>query len=76
VNGQRVLVESACITSVTFSSELNVLQLDFRNGLSYSYFAVPPELYRGLLSALSKGAFVSRVIRGRFPYRRLGQPEI
>jgi hypothetical protein len=73
VNGHRVLVESTCITSATFSSELNVLQLEFRNGLSYEYFGVPAELYRGLLSAPSKGAFVSRFIRGRFPYRRLEQ---
>jgi hypothetical protein len=76
VNGQRVLVTSACITSVTFSGELSVLQLEFRNGLSYAYFGVPAELYRGLLSAPSKGAFVSRFIRGRFPYSRLDQPAV
>jgi hypothetical protein len=73
VNGQRVLVESACITAVTFSSELSVLQLEFRNGISYAYFGVSAELHQRLLSAPSKGAFVSRFIRGRFPYSRLGQ---
>lgn len=74
MSGQRVFVESACITSIAFSNEANVLQLEFRNGLSYEYFGVPVALYRELLSSHSKGAFVSRFIRGRFPFRRLAQP--
>jgi hypothetical protein len=68
---QRVLVESACIASIAFSTEENVLQLEFRNGLAYEYFGVPPSLYSDLLSAQSKGAFVTRFIRGRFAFRRL-----
>jgi KTSC domain len=74
VSSQRVSVESACIASIAFSIEENVLQLEFRNGLAYEYFGVPASLYSDLLSAQSKGAFVTRFIRGRFPFRRLGQP--
>lgn len=71
MNGQRVFVESECITSITFFLEANVLQLEFRNGLAYEYLGVPAALYRDLLSAQSKGAFVSRFIRGHFPYCRI-----
>ena len=74
MNGKRVLVESACITAIAFSVEENVLQLEFRNGLAYAYFGVPPALHRDLLSAQSKGAFVARFIRGQFPFRRLERP--
>ena len=76
MNGHRVFVESASVMSFAFSIEQNVLQLEFRNGLAYEYFGVPVALYRELLSAQSKGTFVSRFIRGRFPYRRLAQPTI
>ena len=74
MNGQRVFVESACITSIAFSAQENVLQLEFHNGLAYEYFGVPTVLYSDLLSAQSKGAFVARFIRGQFPFRRLEQP--
>ena len=76
MSSQRVSVESACIASITFSIEENVLQLEFRNGLAYEYFGVPVALCRELLSAQSKGAFVSRFIRGRFPYRQLARSAI
>ena len=71
MSAHRVSVESACIASIAFSTEENVLQLEFRNGLAYEYFGVPASLYSELLSAQSKGAFVTRFIRGHFPFRRL-----
>lgn len=74
MSSQRVSVESACIASIAYSIENNVLQLEFRNGLAYEYFGVPVALYSDLLSAQSKGAFVTRFIRGHFPFRRLRQP--
>lgn len=73
MSSQRISVESACIASIAFSVEENVLQLEFRNGLAYEYLGVPAALYTDLLSAQSKGAFVTRFIRGHFPFRRLGQ---
>ena len=73
MSSQRVSVESACIASIAFSIEENVLQLEFRNGLAYEYFGVPAALYTDLLSAQSKGAFVTRFIRGCFPFRRLAR---
>ena len=76
MSSQRVSVESACIASIAFSIKENVLQLEFRNGLAYEYFGVPVALYTELLSAQSKGTFVTRFIRGHFPFRRLGQPGV
>ena len=75
MSSQRLSVESACIASVAFSVEENTLQLEFRNGLAYEYFGVPAALYTDLLSTQSKGAFVTRFIRGRFPFRRLGEKD-
>jgi hypothetical protein len=74
MKGQRVFVESACITSVAFDSETRVLQLEFTNGLVYEYLDVSAAVCSDLLSAPSKGAFVTRFIRGRFAFRRGEQP--
>lgn len=73
MKGHRILVESSCIAAIAFSADASVLELEFRNGLAYEYFGVPAALYADLLSAESKGAFVTRFIRGHFPFRRLEQ---
>lgn len=71
MNGHRVLVESSCIAAIAFFADARVLQLEFRNGLAYEYLDVPAALYAQLLAAQSKGAFVTRFIRGHFSFRRL-----
>ncbi len=76
MSAHRVIVASSCIAAMGFSAERNVLVLEFRNGLSYEYFNVPASLYADLLSAESKGAFVTRFIRGRFACRRLERPVV
>ena len=53
------------------STTLAAAQLDFRDGTRYVYSGVGPDLYRGLLSAVSKGSFFNRHIRGHFPYAKL-----
>lgn len=71
MKGRRVSVNSSCVASIAFSVEECTLQLEFRNGLAYEYFGVPATLHADLLSAPSKGAFVTRFIRGHFAFRRL-----
>ena len=71
---RRVVVDSTSLASVMFSPEHNVLEVAFRNGLVYEYFGVPLSLYEQLLAAQSKGAFMHRFIRTRFPYRRIDRP--
>ena len=71
MTAHRVLLDSAALTSVSFSAERNVLEVEFRNGLIYEYLGVSSSLFEQLLVAQSKGAFVARLIRNRFPYRRV-----
>lgn len=75
MNGRRIPVDSSSLASVMFSAELNVLWVNFRNGLSYEYFGVPQHVFDELVASASKGSFLNRFIRNRFPYRRLGGPE-
>jgi hypothetical protein len=64
-------VESSSLASVGFSEEHNVLEVEFNNRRLYEYFGVPRALYEQLLAAQSKGAFMNRFIRHRFPERQV-----
>jgi hypothetical protein len=71
MNGERIFFTSTAITSVLFSCERAVLEVEFRNGLAYEYLGVSTALYEQLLASPSKGAFFVRFIRDRFPHRRV-----
>jgi len=63
------LVESSLLSSIGYSSD-QTLELKFRSGVSYRYFAVPGTLVEGFIAAESKGAYFNRHVRDRFPYQR------
>ena len=63
-------VESSLLTSVAYSTD-TTLELEFRSGAIYRYFAVPPTVFQGLIAAESKGAYFNRNVRNRFRYQRL-----
>ena len=67
---RRTAVQSSLLTAVAYSTN-QTLQLEFRSGAVYRYFAVPPTVFQGLISAESKGAYFNRTIRNHFRYQRL-----
>lgn len=68
---QRTLVESTTVASVGYEPEVSTLEIEFRTGAAYQYFAVPRHIFDGLLGAQSKGAFFNEHIKSRYPFRRL-----
>ena len=62
--------ESSAIATVRYSDEA-ALDVEFRNGLAYRYFAVPRTVVEALLAAESKGAYLNKFIKQRFTWRRL-----
>jgi KTSC domain-containing protein len=64
-------VESTTLATVAYDEALELLQLRFRNGATYQYFAVPVAVHIALLGAESKGSYFNRVIRGGFRYGRI-----
>ena len=68
---RREAVESTSITSIGFHTELRVLEIEFRSGALYRYFAVPPAIFEALQKAESKGRYFSQTIRGKFDFHRL-----
>ena len=67
---RRQSVASSAISSIGYDERSSVLEVEFESGVVYDYFDVPPKVYADLLSSSSKGQFVSRRIRDRFPFVR------
>ena len=67
----RVEVESSSVASVGYDAELSVLEVEFRNGGVYRYFAVPASVHEALMGSESKGAFVSWLVRDAYPFVRV-----
>jgi len=63
------LVESSLLSSIGYSSD-QTLELKFRSGVTYRYFAVPEMVVEEFIAAESKGAYFNRHVRNRFPYQR------
>jgi hypothetical protein len=66
----RTHVSSSAISSVGYDDRSSVLEVEFASGAVYDYLHVPKKVYRALLKAPSKGSFVSRRVRDRYPFVR------
>ena len=69
-----VSVNSTLLTSVAFNVDESILELEFRDGACYRYFAVPAAIYEGLLTADSKGTYFNHRIRTCFRYALIRRP--
>jgi len=70
----RMPVESSVLVSAGYLPQRRTLEIEFRSGMLYQYFDVPPETYTGLLTAVSKGAYFNANIRNSFSTRKIGGP--
>ena len=67
---RREVVSSSAIRAVGYDPESERLEVEFRSGAVYEYRNVPSKVYRSLMSAPSKGRFLSRHIRDRYRFSR------
>jgi len=69
---ERAPVSSATMSSVGYDLEVRTLEIEFASGEIYQYLDVPEEIYRGLMTADSKGRYFNLVIKPLgFEYRKL-----
>ncbi len=66
----RKHVSSSAISSVGYDPQTATLEVEFRGGRIYEYYDVPKKVYESLMAAPSKGQYLSRRIRDRFPFAR------
>jgi len=65
---KRIFVESSSIASVSYERDGSTLEVEFRSGRRYQYFAVPERVFEALMAATSKGAYLNGHIKNRFPF--------
>ena len=65
-------VASSNLSAVEYDSETKTLYIRFNSGSTYAYSNVPESIYKGLMSALSKGGYHAAFIKNSFPYKRIG----
>lgn len=66
----RTAVHSSLVASIGYASDAS-LEIEFRNGTVYRYFAVPESVHTALLAADSIGEYFNRHVRPRFPCARV-----
>ena len=64
---RRRSVSSSSVASVGYDAKTQTLEIEFQSGSVYDYGEVPPEVFKGLMEAPSKGRFFSNEIRGQYP---------
>jgi hypothetical protein len=50
------------------------LRVFFISGIAYDYMNVPKELYDSLRHAISKGKFLNKYIKGKYPFEKIDEP--
>ncbi len=67
----RIPVRSSNIRSIGYDEENLVLEIEFLDHALYEYYAVPPDVHAGLMSARSHGVYFHSHVEGRYKYNRL-----
>jgi hypothetical protein len=67
---RRTPVRSTVIAAVGYDTETAVLEVEFRSGDVYRYFAVPPSVHRALMDADSPGAYFNKHVSDHYPTRQ------
>jgi len=64
---KRRPVNSSMMVSVGYDATHSILEIEFRSGHVYRYFAVPRSVFQGLLNAASIGRFFHAHIDRAYP---------
>ena len=67
---RRIPVTSSVLVAVGYDADTAELEIEFRSGDVYRYYAVPARVHRELLAAESPGAYFNRAINDRYPTRQ------
>jgi hypothetical protein len=62
---------SSVIASINYFPETHKLRVEFLSGLIYDYKDVPPEVYKALKIAGSKGRFLNFHIKGKYQFDKI-----
>jgi hypothetical protein len=61
---------STAVEHISYDEATHELQVTFVGGATYTYYSVPPQVYRAFRAAPSKGQFVNLFVKDRYDVRR------
>jgi hypothetical protein len=64
---------STVIHHYHYNSANHQLRIHYQSGVAYDYKGVPEELYENFRSAISKGKFLNKEIKGKYPFERVNE---
>jgi hypothetical protein len=64
-------VDSSMLVAVGYDDETKEMRVIYNTGDTYRYLNVPKSIYKELLKAESKGAFMKTHVIDVFPHRRV-----
>lgn len=62
---------SSVIAKMIYDSSTALLTIIYVSGAVYAYENVPGEIYNAMKSAMSKGTFLNRNIKGKYPFKKI-----
>jgi len=65
------MVSSGYIKSIGYNENTKTLEVEFKNNKVYQYSSIPENIYDNLMTAHSHGKFLSKFIKGKYPYVKL-----
>jgi hypothetical protein len=63
---EMIRVSSSAISAIGYDASTMRMKINFVQGHTYDYCRVPESVYKGLLSARSKGSYYNDHIRDRY----------
>lgn len=64
-------IQSSTIKSIDYIESENTLIVEFKRSGTYEYFDVPKSVYMALLTAPSKGVYLSKYIKDKFVHEKV-----
>jgi hypothetical protein len=69
----RTNVQSSSIKSIGYNTEELILEVEFARGAIYSYFQVPENVVKELMSAESIGSYFSKNVSKIYKFEKIGE---
>lgn len=62
---------SSVIAYMTYNADKSSLTIHYRSGAVYEYLHVPESEYASMKKATSKGTYLNKVIKPKYPYKKV-----
>jgi hypothetical protein len=64
---------SSVVADMEYNDEKSSLRITYTSGAVYDYMGVPPEVFKEMKIAGSKGTFLNYMIKGKYRYKKIRQ---